>query len=525
MVNKIIIALSMGLTAGALAQDCCSSAKHTGASKKVNGNEVSSYNGVGYELWYDRATSGSLTIYEDGSMSCSFQSAGDYLCRAGLSFDSDKKYNELGGDMLAEFKLVKQNINGADYSYVGVYGWMEEVSKSPSKLVEYYVVDNWLTGWRPGDWVASNKMGDYTIDGAKYSVYWGEHTGPAIKTQGNTTFLQYFSIRENARDCGVINISAHMRQWEKLGMEMGKLYEAKVLGGGGANNGGVSGEADFPHAVVYISNGTTPTSSASTNPTSSASTPTSSAAQNQPSVGTLPGTIEFEDYQSTGGADLTKNGTTLGTINPGAWVEFGVDVSYTGTYEVEVLAARKDADGNKSNLTISIDGKDVGSISDILTDDWSDFKPFTGTTTKIDAGKHTLRVTFDYGWLDVDNIKFTAKDVNMSSKYEPPTSSASAPASSGSVAPASNGSTTPANNGTNPANNGAGNEAPEAIGNIHMSLSTMDMQVFDVQGRNLGRVRVDAGASLEESLFAKFHKSGIYLVKQGSRMMKVRVIR
>ena len=252
MVNKIIIALSLGLAAGALAQDFCNAAKHTGASKTVNGNEVSSYNGVGYELWYDRATSGSLTIYEDGSMACSFQSAGDYLCRAGLSFDSDKKYSDLGGDMLAEFKLVKQNINGADYSYVGVYGWMEGVSKSPSKLVEYYVVDNWLTGWRPGDWVASNKMGDYTIDGAKYSVYWGEHTGPAIKTNGNTTFLQYFSIRENARDCGVINISAHMRQWEKLGMEMGKLYEAKVLGEAGSMSNGVSGTADFPHIKVYV---------------------------------------------------------------------------------------------------------------------------------------------------------------------------------------------------------------------------------------------------------------------------------
>ena len=261
MVNKIIIALSMGLTAGALAQDFCNTAKHTGASKKVNGNEVSSYNGVGYELWYDRATSGSLTIYEDGSMACSFQNAGDYLCRAGLSFDSDKKYNELGGDMLAEFKLVKQNINGADYSYVGVYGWMEEVSKSPSKLVEYYVVDNWLTGWRPGDWVASHKMGDYTIDGAKYSVYWGEHTGPAIKTQGNTTFLQYFSIRENARDCGVINISAHMRQWEKLGMEMGKLYEAKVLGEAGSMSNGVSGTADFPHIKVYVKGEEVPSSS------------------------------------------------------------------------------------------------------------------------------------------------------------------------------------------------------------------------------------------------------------------------
>ena len=265
MNKMVIIAFGMGLSVAAFAQDFCSSAKHTGESKKVNGNEVSSYNGVGYELWYDRATSGSLTIYEDGSMSCSFQSAGDYLCRAGLSFDSDKKYNELGGDMLA----------------VGVYGWMEEVSKSPSKLVEYYVVDNWLTGWRPGDWVASNKMGDYTIDGAKYSVYWGEHTGPAIKTKGNTTFLQYFSIRETARDCGVINISAHMRQWEKLGMEMGKLYEAKVLGEAGSMSNGVSGTADFPHIKVYVKGEEVPSSSSVA--LSSSSVGSSSSSETVPS--------------------------------------------------------------------------------------------------------------------------------------------------------------------------------------------------------------------------------------------------
>ena len=522
--------LSLGLfTSQALAQteSFCSATGHSGTSKTETGSYApGSIGQYDYQLWYDHANSASATFYSDGSMSCKFSGAGDYLCRSGLQFNSDKTYDQMGGDIIAEYKLVKKNISGVDYSYVGVYGWMEGVQGAPNGLVEYYVVDNTLSQWMPGDWVGNKKVAEnVSIDGGTYTVYRNTRTGPAIGGNSDREFYQYFSIRNSMRDCGTINVSAHIKKWKELGLADGKLYEAKVLGEAGANGGGVSGEADFPHAVVYISNGTTPTSSASTNPTSSASTPTSSAAQNQPSVGTLPGTIEFEDYQSTGGADLTKNGTTLGSINPGAWVEFGVDVSYTGTYEVEVLAARKDADGNKSNLTISIDGKDVGSISDILTDDWSDFKPFTGTTTNIDAGKHTLRVTFDYGWLDVDNIKFTAKDVNMSSKYEPPTSSASAPTSSGSVAPASNGSTTPANNGTNPSNNGAGNEAPEAIGNIHMSLSTMDMQVFDVQGRSLGRVRVNAGVSLEETLFAKFHKSGIYLVKQGSQLTKVRVIR
>ena len=52
-----------------------------------------------------------------------------------------------------------------------------------------------------------------------------------------------------------------------------------------------------------------------------------------------------------------------------------------------------------------------------------------------------------------------------------------------------------------------------------------ERMVFDVQGRNMGLIYVPAGMSLEETLFARFHRSGIYLVKQGARMMKVRVSR
>ena len=346
MNKMVIIAFGMGLSVAAFAQDFCSSAKHTGESKKVNGNEVSSYNGVGYELWYDRATSGSLTIYEDGSMSCSFQSAGDYLCRAGLSFDSDKKYDELGGDMLAEFKLVKQNINGADYSYVGVYGWMEEVSKSPSKLVEYYVVDNWLTGWRPGDWVASNKMGDYTIDGAKYSVYWGEHTGPAIKTKGNTTFLQYFSIRETARDCGVINISAHMRQWEKLGMEMGKLYEAKVLGEAGSMSNGVSGTADFPHIKVYVKGEEVPSSSSVA--LSSSSVGSSSSSETVPSSSSEK---VAKSSSSVGGSSSSGTDAIPFTVQrfdkAGIYQVFDMQGNFLGKVELKSGLSLKQAVANK----------------------------------------------------------------------------------------------------------------------------------------------------------------------------------
>ncbi|KAL6625521.1 concanavalin A-like lectin/glucanase domain-containing protein [Neocallimastix sp. 'constans'] len=240
-----LISVALSLATTTLAQSFCSSASHSGQSVKETSNKVGSIGGVGYELWADSGNN-SATFYSDGSFSCTFQSAGDYLCRSGLSFDSTKTPSQIGR-MKADFKLVKQNISNVGYSYVGVYGWTRD------PLVEYYIVDNWLSPSPPGDWVGNKKHGAFTIDGAQYTVYENTRTGPSI--DGDTTFKQYFSIRQQARDCGTIDISAHFDQWEKLGMKMGKLHEAKVLGEAGNGSGGVSGTADFPYAKVYIGDG------------------------------------------------------------------------------------------------------------------------------------------------------------------------------------------------------------------------------------------------------------------------------
>jgi len=240
-----IIPIALSLTSSALAQSFCISASHSGQSVTERSNKVGSIGGVGYELWSDSGNN-SATFYSDGSFSCSFQNAKDYLCRSGLSFDSTKTHSQIG-HIYADFKLVKQNISNVDYSYVGIYGW----TRNP--LVEFYVVDNWLSQWRPGDWVGNKKHGDFIIDGATYTVYENTRNGPSI--DGNTTFKQYFSIRQQARDCGTIDITAHFQQWEKLGMTMGKMHEAKVLGEAGSNGAGTSGTADFPYAKVYIGNG------------------------------------------------------------------------------------------------------------------------------------------------------------------------------------------------------------------------------------------------------------------------------
>ncbi|KAG4081470.1 hypothetical protein H8356DRAFT_1300325 [Neocallimastix lanati (nom. inval.)] len=244
------------LVAGA--SDFCSNARHSGESVKVTSNKVGNIKGIGYELWADSGNN-SATFYEDGSFSCSFSRAKDYLCRSGLSFDSTKTHDQIG-HIYADFKLVKQNIQNVDYSYVGIYGW----TRNP--LVEFYVVDNWLSQWRPGDWVGNKKHGDFVIDGATYTVYENTRYGPSI--DGDTNFKQFFSIRQQARDCGTIDITAHFQQWEKLGMKLGKMHEAKVLGEAGSNGQGTSGTADFPYAKVYIGNGNgsnTPTTTKSGN--------------------------------------------------------------------------------------------------------------------------------------------------------------------------------------------------------------------------------------------------------------------
>ncbi len=270
---KYGLVATCALAANAFAQDFCQTAAHSGSKVEVTTNKVGSFsNGIGYELWNEGGNGGSATFYDDGSFNCKMTGAKDYLCRAGLSFNSDKTHTELG-HMKADFKLVKSNLSGIQYSYIGIYGWTRE------PLVEWYIVDNTGSDYMPGDWVAqgssAKKHGVYDIDGAKYTVYEGDRTSYSIDGD-NKYFKQYFSVRTSKRDCGTIDITAHFKKWEELGMKMGKMHEAKILGEAGNSQGAQArGEYDFPYAKVYIESDAP--SSSSIAPSSSSIAPSSSS--------------------------------------------------------------------------------------------------------------------------------------------------------------------------------------------------------------------------------------------------------
>ena len=492
---KVLTVLSLGfLSTQVLAQteSFCNETGHSGQSAVASGDQSGNIGSYHYEQWRN-AGNGNATFYSDGSFTCSFTGGSDYLCRSGFQYGqfSGKSYKSVG-HLYADYSLKKFTGSNVTYAYVGIYGWTQGKSKpsSSTELIEWYIVDNWGPGNKPS-WNCESsqggrKVGTVTLNGGTYDIC--TLTANRTSIEGNTAFTQYWSIRQTQRTCGTIDITGHFDAWESYGLKMGpSLYEAKILGEAGQfpENGNASGEIDFNYAKVYIGDGTTPTSSASTNPTSS-----SAAQQNLTAVGSLPGTLEFEDFQNKDGG-FTNGGTYLGDIEPGDWAEYTVTVTYPGTYNFDLTAARGDDEGRKTSMSLSIGGTSIATISDILTDGWDDYKSFTGTTAKLEAGTHTLRVEFTGGYVNVDNIKFTEKDVDKSTPYVP------------TSAPSQN---------------------TDAIAiDPRVILADVDVQVFDMQGKFLGRVSVAKGGNVAQAVKARVQKAGVYLVKQGSSVQRIAV--
>jgi len=271
---KIGLALAFSCGVGlSFAQEidaCKDEMGHQGDSKTTQGQNNQSVTGnVGsspyhYEIWYQGGNN-NMTFYDNGTYKASWNGTGDFLARVGFKYNEDKSYSELG-PIDAYFKWSKSGSAGG-YNYIGIYGWTVD------PLVEYYIVDDWFS--EPGANLLGQRKGEFTVDGATYEIYQNtRNNAPSIK--GNQTFPQYFSKRRGARSCGHIDITAHFKKWEELGMRMGKMYEAKVLveAGGGSGSFDVSyfKMTDKAHPLESAA-----PSSSSEAPKSSSSAPKSSS--------------------------------------------------------------------------------------------------------------------------------------------------------------------------------------------------------------------------------------------------------
>ena len=233
---------AVSTTGGAVELDCNATMPSGGSDHSGNGQ--GGQGNLAWQIWSSTGK-GELTTF-DGvpAFRASWNEAGDYLGRIGFEWGNNGAPYTAHGTISAQFvakKTVGTGNGGGLYSYIGMYGW------TTNPCVEWYVIDDSFKQMpvNPGNTV--NK-GEVDIDGGTYIMYTRDTSGTGgSRCSGVNNWVQYYSVRKTARDCGVISLTEHFEAWDSLGMSMaGNLLEAKIL----VEVGGESGAVDFPIANV-----------------------------------------------------------------------------------------------------------------------------------------------------------------------------------------------------------------------------------------------------------------------------------
>ncbi|MBR2212431.1 MAG: glycoside hydrolase family 11 protein [Fibrobacter sp.] len=344
---KALVLLTFGLlSASAFAQiDACTDAMgHEGTEKITYGQNNNSVTGnVGsspyhYEIWYQGGNN-SLTYYDNGTYKASWSGTSDFLARVGFKYDEKQTYEQVG-PIDAYFNWKKQGSAGG-YNYIGIYGWTVD------PLVEYYIVDDWFN--KPGANLLGQRKGEFTVDGDTYEIWQNTRIQqPSIK--GEATFPQYFSVRKSYRNCGHIDVTAHFKKWEELGMRMGKMYEAKVL----IEAGGGSGSFDVTY--LKMTDKAHPLSDPDESSSSEAKS-SSSIVRPQPPKSSMAESSSSSEAKSSSSSKRPKSSASKSKSDSS-------EESKSDTEEPESSDSEEESSSSEENNTTVI-----GSLQKILTDD------------------------------------------------------------------------------------------------------------------------------------------------------------
>ncbi len=487
------------------------------------------------------------------------------------------------GNITSEFEVEWNSSDNV--KYVSVYGWgyFDDQDK-PSGFtneIEYYIIQD-RGSYNPTQ--GGKKFGSATIDGINYDFYTTDRINqPSLS--GTSTFKQYWSIPSNTsqhRTKGTISISKHFSEWAKAGMKMGRLYEVASMKiesytGQGGNAKGyakvkknllkIGGSADELALNVSASPAAagTVTKSPSANYYAPKTTVQLTAKANEGwkfvgweggatgSTETVSVTMDKEKsvvakFELVGETtvNLFKDGNfpssnVISTSQDASWflgqgtnwgnsaaktsVSGGtatVDVTTIGseTYQPQLVQYNVALDkGMKYKLSFKAsadaDRKIEASFQQSV-DPWGDYasKEFDITTTEKeysfifamekdsdDAAQFAFNLGQATGAVKISDVKlvFTTAEPGSETGTDPE------PTSSASVDPASSSGTL------------------SIYSDIVLQMSNASYQVFDMQGKFLGKVDVAAGSSVKAALMANFHKAGVYLVKNGNFMQRIAV--
>ena len=536
--------------------------------------KMGSAGGYDYELWSQNGA-GSATMKlnvsaeNGGAFEVEWSGTVNMLARTGKRWGSNSTVTVQNvGNITSEFDVEWSSTDNV--KYVSVYGWgyydQQDIPSGFSNEIEYYIVQD-RGSYNPTS--GGKKFGSATIDGIEYDFYTTDRIQqPSLS--GTSTFKQYWSIPKNTsqhRTKGTISISKHFSEWAKVGMKMGKLYEVASMkiesytGNTGTANGyakvkknllKIGGSADELGLNVTASPAAagTVTKSPSANYYAPKTTVQLTAKANEGwkfvgwegdvtgSTETISVTMDKEKsvvakFELVGetSVNLLKDGnfpsgSVISTNQDASWF-LGQGTNWGGS------AAKTSVAGGTATVDVTTIGAESYQPQLVQYNLALDkgmkyklsFKASADVARKIEVSfQQSVDPWGAYATKEFD-ITSTEKEYSFIFAMEEDSDDAAQFAFNlGQVTGAVKISDVKLVFTTAEPGSEGGN--PQAIvADLRLNASGKTYQVFDMQGRTLGRVDVANGATVADALFAKFQKAGVYMVKQGSKLTLVRVTR
>ncbi|KAL4801794.1 xylanase G1 [Aspergillus unguis] len=192
--SRILLACSVAVGAYSAPSDQSQS-----LAKRISTSETGTNNGYYYSFWTDGGGDVTYTNGDGGSYTVEWSDVGNFV--------GGKGWNPGSAQTITYSGTFSPSGNG----YLSVYGWTQ------NPLIEYYIVESY-GDYNPG--TAGTKQGTVESDGSTYDIYTATREN-ADSIEGTATFTQFWSVRQDKRSSGSVNVQNHFDAWTNLGMTLG----------------------------------------------------------------------------------------------------------------------------------------------------------------------------------------------------------------------------------------------------------------------------------------------------------------